>query len=233
VFAVDGVAVEADARLDVVALPSRCSPLMPAPSSWPRASTPASTRRRCLAVLAVEAVAVEVDAPRRGGAALAVAAVAVELASRLDAAALPSPTRPWPSSWTPRRGGAALAVGAVGGVAVELDASTRRRWPAVLAVDTVAVEVDARLDVAALPLRCSPLLRPSRWTRLDVAALACGARRRCRGRRAGCPPRRGGAAFAVDAVAVELDARLDAAACSPSMPWPSRWTPRRGGAGLR
>jgi hypothetical protein len=78
-----------------------CSPSRPWPSKW----TPVSTRRRWPAVLAVEAVAVQVDA-------------------RLDAAALPSPSRPWPSSWprAPRRGGAALAVLAVDAVAVEVDA---------------------------------------------------------------------------------------------------------------
>jgi hypothetical protein len=108
---------------------------------------------------------------------------------RLDAVALPSrcsPSMPWPSSWT--------------------HASTRRRWPAVLAVEAVAVELDARLD---------------------AVALACGARRRCRGRRAGRPPRRGGV-LAVEAVAVELASHLDAVAlpsrCSPSMPRPSSWT---------
>jgi hypothetical protein len=109
-------------------------------------------------VLAVEAVAVEVDAPRRGGVALAVLAVAVEaveLDARLDAAALACGAcrrcRCRRAGHPPRRGGAVLADEAV---AVELDASTRRRCPAVLAVEAAAVELDARLDVAALPSRC-------------------------------------------------------------------------------
>ena len=112
--------------------------LMPWPSSWTPASTrwrcPRGARRRCrgrragrpprrggaaLAVLAVDAVAVQADAPRHGGAALAVLAVDV-VASRgayLDAAAPASldlavlavlvvdivaelgPTS-WPSRWT-------------------------------------------------------------------------------------------------------------------------------------
>jgi hypothetical protein len=121
---------------------------------------------------------------------------------------------------------------AVDAVAVQVDASTLRRWPAVLAVEAVAVELDAprrggaALAVLAVDAVAVELDAPRRGgaalagiavdavaveldARLDVAALACGARRRCRGRRAGL-------------------ARLDAAAlplrCSPSRPAPSSWT---------
>jgi hypothetical protein len=40
-------AVEVDARLDAVALPSRCSPLMPWPSRWTRRRRRAGPRRAC------------------------------------------------------------------------------------------------------------------------------------------------------------------------------------------
>ena len=62
-----------------------------------------------------------------------------------------------------------------------------------LAVDAVAVELDARLDDA----------------RLDAAALSSPCSVWWRGRRAGRPPRRGGAGLR----------------CSPLVAWPSSWTP--------
>jgi hypothetical protein len=132
---------------------------MPWPSSWTRASTRRRARRRGRGRPGGRA-------PRRGGAALAVLAVAHRgrpggRAPRRGGAGLRcSPSMSQPSSWTP--------------------ASTWRRWPAVLAVDAVAVELASR---ASTRRRCP-----------------CGARRRGRRRRAGRaprrPPRRGGAALA-------------------------------------
>ena len=251
-----------------------------------------------LALLAVDAVAVELDAPRRGRRSPLGArrrcgpdAVAVQVDARLDGVALTSrcSRRGRQAGRAARRGGAHLAVRAVDAVAVERRAGralTRRRSPR--GARRRSVEVGpmpwpsswprastggAHLAVLAVDAMASS------WTCASTGRRRRGPGRRCCGRRAGRPPRRGGAgrwprgarrrcrrrryrdrragraprrggahlavlpvdAGAVDAVAAELDARLDAVALA-SRCLPSRWPrcrgrragrpPRRGGAHL-